>query len=66
MVDVTALPETETRIGAPAVLLGRQGTQEITAEELAAWADTISYEMLLAATARVPILYQRQTAKPGA
>ena len=66
MVDVTALPETETRIGAPAVLLGRQGSQEITAEELAAWADTISYEMLLAATARVPILYQRQTAKPGA
>ena len=57
MADVTDLPEEECRIGAPAVLLGRQGNEEIPAEELAAWAGTISYEMLLAATARVPILY---------
>ena len=45
------------RIGAPAVLLGRQGDEEITAEELAGWAGTISYEMLLSATARVPVTY---------
>lgn len=57
MADVTNAPENACRIGAPVVLLGRQETEEITAEELAAWAGTISYEMLLAATARVPIEY---------
>ena len=45
------------RTGAPCVLLGKQGNEEITATQLAAWAGTISYEMLLAATARVPIHY---------
>ena len=48
------------RRGAPVVLLGRQGVEEITADELASWAGTISYEMLLAATARVPIVYQNE------
>ena len=57
MVDVTDLPEASCPIGAPAVLLGRQGDEEITAEELAGWAGTISYEMLLSATARVPVTY---------
>jgi len=57
MADVTDLPPGDCQIGAPVVLLGRQGNEEIPAEELAAWAGTISYEMLLAATARVPILY---------
>ncbi len=55
MADVTDLPECP--IGAPAVLLGRQGTEEISADELASWAGTISYEMLLSATARVPVVY---------
>ncbi len=63
MVDVTDLPAQDCRIGAPAVLLGRQGTQEITAEELAGWAGTISYEMLLSATARVPVVYLNAPAK---
>ena len=57
MVDVSGLPEGEAALGREAVLLGRQGNDEITAGEMAAWAGTISYEMLLAATARVPILY---------
>jgi len=57
MADVTDVPEKECYLGAPVVLLGRQGNEEITADELAAWAGTISYEMLLAATARVPITY---------
>ncbi len=61
MADVTALPPEDCQIGAPVVLLGRQGQEEIPAEELAAWAGTISYEMLLAATARVPILYDGET-----
>ena len=57
MADVTDVPPNDCFLGAPAVLLGRQGKEEISAEELASWAGTISYEMLLAATARVPILY---------
>jgi len=58
MVDVSDVPERDCFLGAPCVLLGTQGNDAITAEELAAWAGTISYEMLLAATARVPIVYQ--------
>lgn len=57
MADVSDVPEEKLFLGAPAVLLGRQENEEITADELASWAGTISYEMLLAATARVPILY---------
>ena len=58
MVDVTNVPQERVYIGAPCVLLGRQGNEEITAGQLAAWCGTISYEMLLAATARVPIHYE--------
>ena len=58
MADVTDIAPENLFLGAPAVLLGRQGKEEITADELASWAGTISYEMLLAATARVPIIYQ--------
>ena len=57
MADVSGLDPEKCRPGAPAVLLGRQGNEEITAEELGAWAGTISYEMLLAPTARVPVQY---------
>ena len=45
-------------MGDEVVLLGRQGNQEIDAVELAGWAQTISYEALLAITARVPKVYQ--------
>ena len=56
MVDVSDLPE--IRQGDTAVLMGRQGDQEITAAELARWADTISYEILLSPHARVPVIYE--------
>lgn len=51
MADVTGLEGVEP--GDEAVLIGRQGDELITADELAAWASTISYEVLLAATERV-------------
>ena len=57
MVDVTELAEDEAVVGAPAVLLGAQGNERITADEMADLAGTISYEMLMAATARVPVMY---------
>jgi len=43
VVDVTAVPE--VKVGDEVVLLGCQGSEEITADEIANWADTISYEV---------------------
>lgn len=56
MVDVTHIPEAQP--GVEAVLLGRQGENEITADQVGQWAGTISYEMLLAPTMRVPRRYE--------
>ena len=51
MADVTELDDVEP--GDEAVLLGADGCEEITAEDLGRWSGTISYEVLLAATERV-------------
>ena len=56
MVDVTALPE--VRAGDEAVLIGRQGDEEITADEVAELAGTISYEILCRIGPRVPRTYR--------
>jgi len=55
MVDVTGVKE--AAVGSEAVLLGRQGAEEITAVELAGLADTITYEIVTLITARVPRIY---------
>lgn len=55
MIDVTQLPSVS--VGDEVVLIGEQKNQTITAEEVANWAGTISYEVLLGITARVPRLY---------
>lgn len=57
MVDVTAVPEAE--VGDVATLIGRDGAEEVTADELAALGDTISWEILAGLSARVPRLYLR-------
>ena len=44
MVDITDLPPAHT--GDEVVLLGRQGDAVITADEIAKWMETISYEVL--------------------
>ncbi len=51
MVDVTGIEN--VHVGSPAVLIGRQGKEEITPDEVAKACGTISYEVLLAPTARV-------------
>lgn len=51
MADVTDIPGVAP--GDTVTLLGQDGEACITADELAAWAGTISYEVLLAATGRV-------------
>ncbi len=47
-------PETDVTPGAEAVLIGRQGDEEIRAEEIAARLDTINYEVTAALLPRVP------------
>ena len=45
LVDVTDI-KGEVRRGDEAVLMGSQGEEMITADEVASWMDTISYEVL--------------------
>lgn len=56
MVDVSDIPDAQA--GDEVVLLGRQGDDEITAQEMADWLLTISYEVLLAPSVRVPRVYK--------
>jgi alanine racemase len=44
LADITDLGQ--IRVGDEAVLMGCQGDAEITADEIAGWSDTISYEIL--------------------
>jgi alanine racemase len=55
MVDVTDVPGVE--IGEEAILIGRQGKDQITAADLAEWQQTIPYEVLCAIGPRVPRRY---------
>ena len=55
MCDVTAIPD--VRIGDEVVLLGEQGNERITAISTRGWADTISYEILLSISERVPRVF---------
>ena len=52
MVDITDVPEAQ--VGDPAVLLGKQGSQSITAADLAAWSETIPYEITCGISPRLP------------
>lgn len=56
MVDVTAV--TEVTVGDEVVLIGRQGSEQITAHEVAQWAGTIPYEVLCAIGPRIPRQYR--------
>lgn len=51
MVDVTDIPD--AKIGDEVTLMGTDGSETISADELASWSGTIGYEVLLAATDRV-------------
>ena len=53
MVDVTDIPD--VTMDDEVVLLGRQGDDEITPDELAEQAETIPYEIMLGFGARVPV-----------
>jgi alanine racemase len=61
MVDVGHLPDVKQ--GDEVILLGRQGDEEITADELAGKLGTISYEVLCMISERVPRVYLFDTEK---
>jgi len=56
MVDVSGLPE--VNVGDEAVLIGRQGNEEILASELAQKAGTIAWEILTGITKRAARVYR--------
>jgi alanine racemase len=55
MIDVTDIRGVSQ--GDEVVLLGKQGEETISADEMAGWADTISYEVLTSISARVPRIH---------
>ncbi|MFQ6091134.1 MAG: alanine racemase [bacterium] len=57
MVDVTDIPG--VAIGDEVVLIGKQGDDEITADEVAHRLDTINYEVICSIASRVPRSYKR-------
>ena len=58
MIDVTDIGEVYK--GDTVVLMGRQEKSEITADDIAVWADTISYDILTGISSRVPRVYEEQ------
>ncbi len=58
-VTVDLGPDTDVERGAPAVLLGHQGEEQVTAEEWAQRLATINYEITCGISARVPRAYRR-------
>ena len=56
MVDVTDVQGVQ--VGQEAILIGQQGRERITAADLAAWQQTIPYEILCAIGPRVPRRYR--------
>ena len=56
MVDVTDVRAVQ--VGQEAILIGQQGMERITAADLAAWQQTIPYEILCAIGPRVPRRYR--------
>ena len=57
VVDVTGVPE-ELAAGEPVTIIGRQGDEEVSAEEFAGRSGTIPYETVTALTGRVPRIYR--------
>ena len=55
MVDVSAVPD--VKLGDEVVILGKQGDQEISADDLAAINGTINYEITCCFDLRIPKVY---------
>jgi alanine racemase len=58
MIDVTHIPD--VKVGDEAILIGKQGKNEIKANEVAQWCDTIGYEVVTTINQRVKRLYVKE------
>ena len=58
-VDLTAIPE--AGIGDEAVLMGRQGAEEITAQEVARLKQSVTYDVLVGWRRRLPRIFLNET-----
>ena len=56
MADVSGIPEAKAED--EVVLIGSDGEDSITAEDIAAWSGTISYEILLSVGSRVERVFR--------
>ncbi len=56
MADVSGIPEAKPED--EVVLIGQDGNERITAEDIAAWSGTISYEILLSVGSRVERIFE--------
>lgn len=63
MIDVTDVKG--VHVGDDAILIGQQGSERITAADVAAWQQTIPYEVLCAIGSRVPRRYLPLTSPSG-
>jgi alanine racemase len=54
MIDVTDVPASAAGPGAEVTVLGRDGADEISVDDLAGWAGTVNYEILCGISKRVP------------
>ena len=54
MVDVTEI--SDVKLGDVATLIGRDGDDAITADDVALWSDTINYEVVTRIAAHIPRL----------
>jgi len=54
MIDVTDVPPADAGLGAAVTLIGRDGGEQITVDDLAGWAGTLNYEILCGISKRVP------------
>jgi alanine racemase len=55
MVDITETPE--TKLWDEAVIIGKQGDEEISVHDLAAWGGTVSYDIMTRWNVRMPRVY---------
>ncbi len=61
MIDVSGIED--VKVGDEVVLIGKQGNDFISAEEMASWIGTINYEVVCLVNKRVPRKYFGKTAK---
>ena len=64
MVDITDIPDAQ--LEAEVVLMGRQASEQVSAEMLAEWAGTINYEIVTRIAAHVPRQRQQGSASAAA